>query len=130
MSKKKKKYQVKTVKENTKFNRKASHFKERFPGLDLATIKERMETVIESDCMYCNINITLDNCSADHRISTKNGGKNTEDNFAIICKKCNRSKAQFNEDCFTELLQTADQYGEKKTLLTLLARATSVFGRW
>jgi 5-methylcytosine-specific restriction endonuclease McrA len=120
----------KPVDTNKKFNRKASHFKERFPGLELNFIKMVMSKFIGYKCRYCHEELTLDNCSADHRVSTKNGGKNTEDNFAIICKKCNRGKSDFNEDFFLELLKTADKYGQRKSLLGKLAQATTIFGRW
>jgi hypothetical protein len=120
----------KPVDTNKKFNRKASHFKERFPGVDLDLIKGLMEANINNPCIYCGIKLTLENCSADHRISLKNKGKNDIENMDIICKKCNRGKSDFNQDFFSELLETADKYGQRKSLLGKLAQATTIFGRW
>lgn len=115
--------------EKGKLTRKVGHFKERFPEANSEDIRQLITVTIGQPCIYCSLKLTLENMSADHRVSLKNGGKSDFANMDLICKECNRAKGDFNSDCFTVMLEAADNFGEKKNLLNKLRRASLVFGR-
>jgi len=112
-----------------KLVRKANHFKERFPGLEPEWLRERITECIGIPCKYCHVELNLENCSADHKVSVKHGGGNEQNNFQLICKKCNRGKGDFDDRFFVLLLDLAERYKERENLLKRLAMATMVFGR-
>ena len=44
-------------------------------------------------CHYCDITLTLDNASRDHKVPISKGGKKMpHDNIVLSCCKCNRRK--------------------------------------
>lgn len=62
-------------------------------------------------CHYCGIELALEknepyarNPSIDHKIPKSMGGKNTFDNIAICCHRCNIVKGTLTDESFKKLL--------------------------
>jgi len=91
--------------------------------------RKLVNNALGKNCIYCNIILDIDNWSADHKVSILNGGLSTPKNLRIICKSCNRAKAEFNEDSFKAILKVANKFNILELLLKKLRRATLMFGR-
>ena len=100
------------------------------PKIPIDDIEQRILQVLGKNCLYCSSLLSIENLSADHKISIFNGGKTTLDNLEFqICRSCNSSKGNFNEDSFLILINCAKELGIANELLSKLRRSNTVFGR-
>ena len=116
---------------------------------------DRMEKIINGYlgtlCKYCKIILTLDNCSADHKIPYAVANKGRRDrpnlkkvlytkeedeylrsptNIHIICFSCNKIKSNMTDEQFVGLLNYLDSDPKLKLMiLTRLKRSNMIFGR-
>lgn len=91
-------------------------------------VEKKLKETLGKNCIYCNSELTLKVISCDHKISILHGGTNNLGNLEFqICKRCNRSKGQFDVDFFTELMILSEKYKEKKILLARLSYAGRMF---
>ena len=55
-------------------------------------VKERILEKYNHKCNYCG---SKENLCVDHIIPLAKGGRHNEDNFQILCKKCNSKKKDY-----------------------------------
>lgn len=113
--------------------------------------QEKMIDLITSSlgtlCTYCDILLTLDNVSLDHKIPrqwskvynrklkkslfTKEEIQKLDriENLHIICRACNQLKSNFNDEQFRLFLNFINQYPDIKTLLIKRLKVSNLIFR-
>ena len=57
-------------------------------------------------CQYCAKKMSLNEATVDHVVPKSRGGKNTWENVALACEKCNQKKgSRLLENCGLEILK-------------------------
>lgn len=75
----------------------------------------------EGSCMYCQAPLEYTASTIDHVLPLSRGGRNTFDNLACACSKCNTAKRDTPAILF--MLQSCDPYANRKLLERLALRS-------
>lgn len=78
--------------------------------------KTFIDTHEDSKCLYCNVDLTHDNATADHIIPISNGGNNTQVNLIVCCNDCNSERGNLE---FKDFLKSKNKNYKNKDIKNL-----------
>jgi 5-methylcytosine-specific restriction endonuclease McrA len=62
------------------------------------------------ECIYCECNLSNDNCTSDHIVPISNNGNNCQVNLIVCCKDCNNERGNME---FTKYLKIKNKKYKK-----------------
>ncbi len=62
--------------------------------------KEFLEENDESNCIYCECELTGENATADHIVPISEGGNNCQVNLVVCCQDCNNERGNMDFSTF------------------------------
>lgn len=76
--------------------------------------REFVESNRSVKCPYCEVNLNIENATADHIIPISNGGNNCQVNLIVCCKNCNAERG--NSDFMDYLKMKNQRYKNSKMI--------------
>jgi HNH endonuclease len=78
-------------------------------------------TLADKTCDYCGTELEYSKTTIDHIVPTSRGGRNTFENIACACSKCNTAKR--DRPAVLYMLQSCEPYANRKLLERLALRS-------